>query len=222
MGCRPSTADMGHGPKSHLYAQWDSVRELKFSFVSSYHYTQLSGLRPVSTSLSAGTSLVQNQAHLMRGDTTASVSSYACWSFCVWKAWYLCCPPFHLALPTFLPSLPQDSWTPRKGFDSDVPSSPECSTVSHYLLIAQLWIPAFVWSLCLFLCRYHVVFTIIADTIWDKGWWYLQQFFHFLKIVSLFISILSLLLFPATNCLFLEFYYFYSSGNQTCHTFTGP
>lgn len=46
--------------------------------------------------------------------------------------------------------------------------------------------------------------------------------FIFLKIVSLFISILSLLLFPATNCLFLKFFYFYSGGNHTCHTFTGP
>lgn len=68
-----------------------------------------------------------------------------------------------------------------KGFDSDSSSSTECSKVSYSLLAAQRRTPVLVWSLSLFLCRYHVVFTIIADIIWEKGWWYPQQLFLFLK-----------------------------------------
>lgn len=111
-------------------------------------HTQLSGLGSVSTSsLSAGTPLVQNQAHLTHGDATASVSSYVyrfsvfgrpCILTVLHPIWLLqsFCLLFH-RIP--------EPW------GRDLASLLALNVPwSLTLLAAPQWIPAFVWSFCFY------------------------------------------------------------------------
>lgn len=184
--------------------------------------TQLSGSGPVSTSLSAG-------------NTTGSEpsTSYAQWGHSLCEL--ICVSVLLFRRPCILSAL-HSTWLLHafcllfhgipepwgKGFDSDSSSNTECSKVSYSLLAAQLRIPAFVWSLSLFLCGIMLFLLLLLTSFEIRDGDTSSSSFILLKIVSLFISIPSLLLFPATNCLFLKFFYFCSSGNYTCHTSTGP
>lgn len=185
--------------------------------------TQLSGSGPVSASLSAG-------------NTTGSEpsTSYAQWGhgrcelICI--SGLLCLE----GLVSLLPSIPPGSYK-LSAFSSTrfqnpegrdlIVTAPLALNVPRSLVLCSLpsggHLHLFDHCLCfyagimLFLLLLLTQFEIRdGDTSCSS--------FIFLKIASLFISILSLFLFPATNCLFLKFFYFCSSGNHTCHTFTGP